>query len=59
MGDYCETSKNALHFGDGKCVEVRLSLLEHHFFHKVMPIATTQHKIYYLTQALLSGIHSV
>ena len=40
MGDYCsnqelyfpyETSKDVLHFGNGKCIEVRLSLLELHF----------------------------
>ena len=52
MGDNCsyqelyispqETSKDALHFGDGKCFEVRLSLLEHHFFYKVIAIAATQ-----------------
>ena len=39
-----KTSKDALHFGDGKCVEVRLSLLEHHFFYKVIAIAATQQK---------------
>ena len=39
-----ETSKDALHFGDGKCVEVRLSLPEHHFFYKVIAIAATQRK---------------
>ena len=41
MGDYCETSTDALHFGDSKCVEVRLSLLEHHLFHEVTAIAAT------------------
>ena len=67
MGDYCsyqelyisphETSKDALHFGDGKCVEVRLSLLEHHFFTKLSRSLLHSKKNYYLTHALLSGIH--
>lgn len=37
------------------CIEVRLSLLEHHFFHQVIMNAVTQLKSYDLTQALLSG----
>ena len=39
------------------CIEVRLSLLEHHFFHQVIMNAVTQLKSYDLTQALLSGSH--
>ena len=46
-----ETSKDALHFGNGKCIEVRLSLLKHHFFHKGIMNATTQLKSYDRTQA--------
>ena len=45
MKDYCsyqelyfthETSKDALHYGNSECIEVRLSLLEHHVFYKVI-----------------------
>ena len=66
MGDYCsnqelyfpyETSKDVLHFGNGKCIEVRLSLLELHFYQKVIMNAATQLNSHDLTQALLSSSH--
>ena len=68
MGDYSsyqelyfphETSKGLMreNFGNSKCIEVRLSLLEHHVFHNVIMNAAAQLKSYDLTQALLSGCH--
>ena len=66
MGDYCsnqelyfpyEISKDVLHFGNGKCIEVRLSLLELHFYQKVIMNAATQLNSHDLTQALLSSSH--
>ena len=51
MRDYCsyqelyfthETSKDALHYGNSECIEVRLSLLEHHVFYKVIMNAASR-----------------
>ena len=69
MGDYCSCQELFPRMKPRKipymlvtvsvlaCIEVRLSLLEHHFFHQVIMNAVTQLKSYDLTQALLSGSH--